>query len=161
MSTCWNSRGCYQNERELSDGFNCQLWWLLLSVDVKYNCVGLQKRKWQETVEQIDTTDCLSRSQATHTHTHAASSGHKPRHEGVRGHKYTVWVGLTYSSKSWQSVSHLNYQPTNSFQHRFLASFKGSYDAISSFAFSLECYKLIVIDKIPEVAKTKVLKPNR
>ncbi len=31
----------------------------------------------------------------------------------------------------------------------------GSYDAISSFSFSLECYKLC-IDKIPEVTKTKV-----
>ncbi len=33
---------------------------------------------------------------------------------------------------------------------------KGSYDAISSFPFSLECYKRMWIDKIPEVAKTKV-----
>ncbi len=30
---------------------------------------------------------------------------------------------------------------------------KGSYDGISSFAFSLECYKLC-IDTIPEVTKT-------
>ncbi len=36
---------------------------------------------------------------------------------------------------------------------------KGLYDAISSFAFFLECYKLI--DKIPGVAKTKVSKPKR
>ncbi len=39
-----------------------------------------------------------------------------------------------------------------------LCDIKGSYDAISSFTFSLECYKLFCIDKIPEVAKTKVLK---
>ncbi len=32
---------------------------------------------------------------------------------------------------------------------------KGSYDVISSLPFSLECYKLFCIDKIPEVAKTK------
>ncbi len=38
---------------------------------------------------------------------------------------------------------------------------KGSYDAISCFAVSLECYKLFGIDKIPEVAKTKVPKPKR
>ncbi len=36
---------------------------------------------------------------------------------------------------------------------------KGSYDAISSFAFSLGCYKLL--DKIPEVAKSKVSKLKR
>ncbi len=37
---------------------------------------------------------------------------------------------------------------------------KGSYDAISSFPFSLACYKLFV-HKIPEVPKTKVSKPKR
>ncbi len=36
---------------------------------------------------------------------------------------------------------------------------KGSYNAISSVAFSLGCYKLI--DKIPEVAKAEVSKPKR
>ncbi len=41
-----------------------------------------------------------------------------------------------------------------------LVYLKGSYDAISSFPLSLECYKLC-IDKIPEVAKTKVSKPKR
>ncbi len=38
---------------------------------------------------------------------------------------------------------------------------KGSYDVISSLPFSLECYKLFCIDKIPEVAKTKVSNPKR
>ncbi len=37
---------------------------------------------------------------------------------------------------------------------------KGSHDVISSFSFSLECYKLF-IDKIPEVTKTKVSNPER
>ncbi len=41
-----------------------------------------------------------------------------------------------------------------------LVYLKGSYDAISSFPLSLECYKLC-IDKFPEVAKTKVSKPKR
>ncbi len=38
--------------------------------------------------------------------------------------------------------------------------FLKAFDVISSFPFSLECYKLC-IDKIPEVAKTKVSKPKR
>ncbi len=38
---------------------------------------------------------------------------------------------------------------------------KGSYYAISSFPFSLECYLAgLCIDKIPEVAKIKVSKPR-
>ncbi len=38
---------------------------------------------------------------------------------------------------------------------------KGSYDAISSFAFSWSVISRLRIDKIPEVAKTKVLKQKR
>ncbi len=38
---------------------------------------------------------------------------------------------------------------------------KRSYDAISSFPFSLECTSCLCIDKIPEVAKTKVSNPKR
>ncbi len=59
-------------------------------------------------------------------------------------HKYTVWVKLI----------DLNCMP------KIISILKGSYDAISSFAFSLEGYKLI-IDEIPEVTKTKVSKPKR
>ncbi len=36
----------------------------------------------------------------------------------------------------------------------------GSYDAISSFSFSLSVPSCLCIDKIPEVAKTKVSKPK-
>lgn len=96
LSTCWFSWGCYQNERELSDGFNCQLWWLLLSVEVKYNCVGLQKkkktkkkRKRQESVEQKDTTDSpetrFKHSQHMQTKT-MGSRGHKTR-QGTQVHR--------------------------------------------------------------------------
>ncbi len=38
---------------------------------------------------------------------------------------------------------------------------KGSYDAISSFPFSWSVTSCLCIDKIPEVAKTKVSKPKR
>ncbi len=39
---------------------------------------------------------------------------------------------------------------------QLLSALKGSFDAISCFPFSLECYKLFCLDKIPEVAKTSL-----
>ncbi len=43
----------------------------------------------------------------------------------------------------------------------YLILLKESYDAISSFAFSLECYEMFMYRQDPEVVKTKVSKPKR
>ncbi len=43
----------------------------------------------------------------------------------------------------------------------YLILLKESYDAISSFAFSLKCYEMFTYRQDPEVVKTKVSKPKR
>lgn len=45
FSTCSNRERCYQYVRALSEGLNCQLKWLLLSMAAKYNCEVAGKKE--------------------------------------------------------------------------------------------------------------------
>ncbi len=121
----------------------------------------LQKKKWitipspqtvllQRALFQMELLTCN-----THTRTHARTHAHTHTHT-----LNFINNGNSMCFKSSQFTGIYILLFTMQIVSKQLYSIKGVIWCNFKFSFSLECYKLC-IDKIPEVAKTKVSKPKR
>ncbi len=82
----------------------------------------------------------------------------------VKNHKSVdtpVVICRQICSNLYQSTACINVFNRDCFYFTTVYFLKGSYDAISSFAFSLSVTSCLCIDEIPELPKTKVSKPKR